>query len=147
MIRSFWKAGAPACALFCTIAISIKRVIIRIGSIGIIIIINDTVISSSPNWSVCFVLRRTCFLLIDVIIYVTGICGYTKRSLIKSRFSWCIIYTTFISSLSTLVTMIFLHPKDAQNIILLKLWRHEWRFSYMCDISNKSSLHYASNEV
>ena len=89
MIRSFWKAGAPAFALFCTIDISIKRVIIRIGSIGIII--HDTVISSLPNCSVCFVLRRTCFLLIDVIIYVIGLCGYTKRSLIKSHFSWCIV--------------------------------------------------------
>ena len=80
-------------------------VIIRIGSIGIII--HDTVISSLPNWSVCFVLRRTGFLLIYVIIYIIGICGYTKRSLIKSRFIWCIIYTTFISILSKLVTISF----------------------------------------
>ena len=73
-------------------------VIIRIESIGLII--HDTVISGLPNWCVCSVLRRTCFLLIDVIIYVIGICGYTKRSLIKSRFSWFIIYTTFIPILS-----------------------------------------------
>ena len=41
----------------------------------------------------------------------------------------------------------FLTPKEAQNITLLKLWRHEWRCRYMFDISNKSQLHYASNEV
>ena len=63
--------------------------------------------SSLPNWSVCFVLRRTGFLLIYVIIYIIGICGYTKRSLIKSRFSWCIIYTTFIPIASTLFTISF----------------------------------------
>ena len=78
-------------------------VIIWVGLIGIII--HDTVISSLPNWSVCFVLRRTCFLLIDVIICVIGIWGYSKRSLIKSHFSWCIIYTTVIPILSKLFTI------------------------------------------
>ena len=43
--------------------------------------------------------------------------------------------------------LVFFTPKDALNLILFKLWRHEWRCRYKCDISNKSSLHYASNEV
>ena len=43
--------------------------------------------------------------------------------------------------------LVFLLLKDAQNIVLLKLWRHERSCRYMFDISNKSQFHYASNEV
>ena len=106
--------------------------------------------SSLPNWSVCFVLRRLCFLLFDVIIYVIGICGYTKRSLIRSRFSLCIyIYHVHPDCIQIIYNKLvfFFAPKDAQNITLLKIWRHEWRCRYMFDIPNKSQLHYASNEV
>ena len=65
---------------FCTIDMSIKRLLyFESGRLDLLYTI--------LLFIVCPIEVFVLFLVIEVTIYVIGICGYTQRSLIKSHFS------------------------------------------------------------